>query len=59
MSHLVRFAAVLAVFAAAGCISNADLGQTSAATAQSSSLYAEMHATIPASRSNGNVFEYN
>ena len=59
MSHLVRFAGLLAVLAAAGCISNADLGQTSPVATESSSLYAEMHAAIPAGRSNGNVFEYN
>jgi outer membrane murein-binding lipoprotein Lpp len=59
MKHLVRIATLLAVFAAAGCVSNAEVGQTNAVATESSSLYAEMHAAIPASRTPGNVFEYN
>jgi hypothetical protein len=58
MSQIVRTAAVLVVFVAAGCVVNAEVGQSSVAT-ESSSLYAEMHAAIPASPTPGNVFEYN
>jgi outer membrane murein-binding lipoprotein Lpp len=61
MSHLVRIAGLVAVFAAAGCVSNAEeVAQTSSSVAtEASSLYQEMHAAIPASRTQGNVFEYN
>ncbi|HZO00481.1 MAG TPA: hypothetical protein VFB93_04725 [Burkholderiales bacterium] len=57
MSHLVRIAALLAAFAAAGCISNAEVSPTSAVSTESSSLYAEMHAAIPAA-ARDNVLEY-
>ena len=58
MSHLVRITALVAVFAAAGCVSNAEVAQTSSVATESVSLYSEMHAAIPASRTQGNVFEY-
>jgi hypothetical protein len=58
MSHLIRIVALLAAFAAAGCVSDAEIGQSSAVT-ESTSPYAEMHAAIPDSGTDGNVFEYN
>ena len=57
MSHLARTAALLAAFAAAGCISNAEVSQTSAVSTESSSLYAELHAAIPAAAPD-RLFEY-
>ena len=60
MSQLIRIAALLAASAAAGCVANADVGQTSSAAAQpASSLYSEMHAAIPADPAQDKFFEYN
>ena len=60
LSHLVRIAALLATFVAAGCISNADVAQTSpAAETEPTSLYSEMHAAIPSARTESNFFDYN
>jgi hypothetical protein len=60
MSYLLRIAAVFAVFTTAGCISDADVVvQTSPAATEYSSPYSEMHAAIPADRSQGKFFEYN
>lgn len=60
MSHLVRIAAVLAAVVIAGCSASADVVQkTTFAATESSSLWSEMHAAIPAARVQGNVFEYN
>jgi hypothetical protein len=58
MTHLVRIAALIAVFAAAGCTVNAEVAQTSPVATEASSMYSEMHNAIPASRKDGNVFEY-
>jgi hypothetical protein len=58
MTHLARIAALIAVFAAAGCTVSAEVAQTSPAATEASSLYGEMHNAIPASRTSGNVFEY-
>ena len=58
MSHLVRITALVAALVAAGCVSNAEVAQTSPVVA-TESLWSEMHAAIPASRTNDNVFEYN
>jgi outer membrane murein-binding lipoprotein Lpp len=59
MSHFVRTAVLLAACATAGCISNAEVAQTSAVAAEPSSFYVDMHAAIPAGKDDGNVFEYN
>ena len=61
MSHLVRIAALLAIFATAGCISDADVVQPSSVAPQSqyAPVYGEMHAAIPTPRTSSNVFEYN
>lgn len=58
MTHLARIAALIAVFAAAGCTVSAEVAQTSPVATEASSLFSEMHSTIPASRTSGNVFEY-
>jgi len=59
MTHLVRIAMLLAAFAAAGCVANADVGPTSSVSAEPVSLWAEMHAAIPANQASRNAFEYN
>ena len=61
MKSIIRVAVVAVVFGAAGCVvSNADVAQVSAAApVESTSLFGDMHAAIPASKVNGNVFEYN
>jgi hypothetical protein len=65
MSYLLRITALLAAFTAAGCISDTDVVQTrpvvetSAVATESSSPYSEMHAAIPADRSQDKFFEYN
>ena len=60
MSQLIRISTLLAAFAAAGCVANADVGETSSAAAEpASSLYSEMHAAIPASPAQNKFFDYN
>ena len=60
MKSIVRIAVLAVAFTSAGCISNAEVAQVSAAApAESTLIYGEMHAAIPASKANGNVFEYN
>ena len=58
MTHIVRIAALLAAFAAAGCTVSAEVAQTAPVATEASSMYGEMHNAIPASRTAGNVFEY-
>ena len=59
--HLIRIAALAAVLAAAGCVSSneVEVVQTSAATTEPVSAYAEMHAAIPADKGNNKFFDYN
>jgi outer membrane murein-binding lipoprotein Lpp len=60
MKNIIRVAVVAVAFTSAGCISNADVAQVSAAApAEVTLVYGDMHAAIPASKANGNVFEYN
>ena len=60
MKSIVRIAVLAVAFTSAGCISNADVAQVSAAApADVTLVYGEMHAAIPASKGTGNVFEYN
>ena len=60
MKSIVRVAVLVVAFATAGCVSNAEVAQLSiAAAADSTLIYGDMHAAIPASKVNGNVFEYN
>jgi outer membrane murein-binding lipoprotein Lpp len=60
MKIIVRVAVVVATFATAGCVANAEVAQVSVgAAADSTLIYGDMHAAIPASKVNGNVFEYN
>jgi hypothetical protein len=60
MKSIVRVAVLVAAFATAGCVSNAEVAQVAvAAAAESTLVYGDMHAAIPFSKLNGNVFEYN
>jgi hypothetical protein len=60
MSYLLRIATVFAAITAAGCISDADVVvQASPVATEYPSPYSEMHAAIPADRSQGKFFEYN
>ena len=60
MKSIVRVAVLVAAFATAGCVSNAEVAQVAvAAAAESTLVYGHMHAAIPFSKLNGNVFEYN
>ena len=61
MKNIIRVAVVAVVFTTAGCISNADVAQVSAAAPSEPtvSIYGDMHAAIPAGKASGNVFEYN
>jgi hypothetical protein len=60
MKSIVRAALLVAAFATAGCVSNTELAQVSVGAAADSTLvYGDMHAAIPFSKVNGNVFEYN
>ena len=60
MKSIVRAAALVVAFATAGCVSNTEVAQVSVAAAAGSTLvYGDMHAAIPFSKVNGNVFEYN
>jgi hypothetical protein len=59
MTHLARIAALLAAFAAAGCIGKVEVAQTKPVATEASSLYSDMHAAIPAPRAQKHVFEYN
>ena len=60
MKSIVRIAVLAVAFTSAGCISKADVAQVSAAApAEATLVYGDMHAAIPASKANGNVFEYN
>ena len=59
MKSIVRAAVLVVAFATAGCVSNAEVAQVSAAAAESTLIYGNMHAAIPFSKVNGNVFEYN
>lgn len=60
MSHLVRIAVLVAGFAAAGCVSNTEVAQTSTVAAtEAVSLWSDMHAAIPANRTNEKFFDYN
>jgi hypothetical protein len=60
MKSIIRVAVVAVVFGTAGCVvSNADVAQVSApAPAESHSVFGEMHAAIPASKTD-TAFEYN
>jgi hypothetical protein len=52
--------AVVAVITAGCVVNNADVAQVSAAApVESKAVFSDMHAAIPASKVNGNVFEYN
>jgi outer membrane murein-binding lipoprotein Lpp len=60
MKSIVRVAVLVAAFATAGCVSNAEVAQVAvAAAAETTLVYGDMHAAIPFSKVNGNVFEYN
>jgi outer membrane murein-binding lipoprotein Lpp len=60
MKSIVRVAVLVAAFATAGCVSNAEVAQVAVAAAADATLvYGDMHAAIPFSKVNGNVFEYN
>jgi len=60
MKSIVRVAVLVAAFATAGCVSNAEVAQVAvAAAAEPVLVYGDMHAAIPFSKVNGNVFEYN
>ena len=60
MKSIVRVALLVVAFTAAGCVGNAEVAQVSvAAAADSTPIYGDMHAAIPASKASGNVFEYN
>jgi outer membrane murein-binding lipoprotein Lpp len=60
MKSIIRVAAVVVAFTTAGCISKADVTQVSAAApAEVTGMFSEMHAAIPASKNNSNVFDYN
>ena len=59
MKSIVKMVVLVVAFAAAGCVSNDEAVQVSAAApAESSPMFGELHAAIPASKANGNVFEY-
>lgn len=60
MKNIIRVAVVAVVFTTAGCISSADVAQVSAAapSEQAISVFGEMHAAIPASKTD-KFFEYN
>ena len=59
MKSIVRAAVLVVAFATAGCVSNTEVAQVSVAAADSTLVYGDMHAAIPFSKLNGNVFEYN
>jgi hypothetical protein len=61
MKSIVRLALLVVAFTAAGCVSDAEeVAQVSvAAAAEPTLVYGDLHAAIPASKVNGNVFEYN
>ena len=60
MKSIIRVAVVVVAFTAAGCVSNAEVAHVGvSAAADSTLIYGDMHAAIPASKVNGNVFEYN
>ena len=59
MKSIVRVAVLVAAFATAGCVSNAEVAQVVVAAAEPTLVYGDMHAAIPFSKVNGNVFEYN
>jgi hypothetical protein len=59
MKSIVRVAVLVAAFATAGCVSNAEVAQVAVAAAEPTLVYGDMHAAIPFSKVNGNVFEYN
>ncbi|HJT61318.1 MAG TPA: hypothetical protein VJ797_06510 [Burkholderiales bacterium] len=60
MKSIVRAALLVVAFTATGCVSDAEeVAQVSlAAAAESTPIYSDMHAAIPAGK-DGNVFEYN
>ena len=61
MKSMVRVALLVVAFTATGCVSDAEeVARVSVpAAADSTPVYGDMHAAIPASKVNGNVFEYN
>jgi hypothetical protein len=61
MKSIVRAALLVVAFTTTGCVSDAEeVAQVSlAAAAESTPIYSDLHAAIPASKVNGNVFEYN
>jgi hypothetical protein len=60
MKSIFRVAFVVVAFGVTGCVSDAQVEQVSAAApAEHGSVFSDMHAAIPASKLNGNVFEYN
>jgi hypothetical protein len=60
MKSIIRVAVVAVAFTTTGCISKADVAQVSAAApVETIAVFSEMHAAIPASKTNKNVFEYN
>jgi outer membrane murein-binding lipoprotein Lpp len=60
MKSIFRVAFVVVAVSVTGCVSDAEVEQVSAAApAESGSVFSDMHAAIPASKLNGNVFEYN
>ena len=59
MKSIIQVAVVIVAFTSAGCVSNDEAAQLgTVAAAASSPIFGEMHAAIPASKINGNVFEY-
>ena len=62
MSNKIRIAALVVAFIAAGCVGSNEANQVmnpvSVAAAETRPIFSDMHAAIPASKTNGNVFEY-
>ena len=60
MKSILRAAFVVVAFTTAGCVSDAQVEQVSAAApAESSGSFSDMHAAIPADKGNSKFFEYN
>jgi outer membrane murein-binding lipoprotein Lpp len=54
MKSIVRVAVLVAAFATAGCVSNAEVAQVAvAAAAETTPVYGDMHAATPFSKVNG------
>lgn len=58
MSNKIGIVALVAAFITVGCVSSNEVAPVSVASAETPLVYGDMHAAIPASKGNGNVFEY-